>query len=186
MTLETWVAIAAAVFCVVILWRVRPMLPVSALPLARAEGRKQLLDAQIRIREAKDDETRAKALCDAADVCAEHRRYGSARGYLHRATRLRPDLALTRGLDALAKNPRSLDAFVWRALADAESFEAKAAATPAEAAEAPTAPKPESAVSNATLAAALSALAETYRGPLRKRTRGKALAILASRVGTKN
>jgi hypothetical protein len=185
MTLETWVAIAAAVFCVVILWRVRPMLPVSALPLARAEGRKQLQDAQTRIREATDDDTRAKALCDAADVCAKHRRYGSARGYLHRASRLRPDLALSRGLAALAKNPRSLDAFIWRALADAESFEARASSG-TDATHATAALKPESALSNATLVAALRALSEAYRGPLRKRTRGKALALLADRIGTKN
>ena len=117
----TWhipLVVAAAAFLAVVLWRVRP-----AFGPARPSLRVALKDARERIEAAKDDKSKAIALCDAADVCAlSLGRASSAHGYYLRAMRCDPQSVdiIDRAAKGLKRRPRDLEHVLWRRLAQSE------------------------------------------------------------------
>jgi len=114
---------AAGAFFVVMVARIWPSFQ-SRPPLRVA-----LKDARERIEAAKDDKTKALALCDAADACAlALGRGGSAVGYYLRAMRCDPSSAaiVKRAARGLERRPRDLEALLWRRLASAEWTGARA------------------------------------------------------------
>jgi hypothetical protein len=144
--------ISAGVFVVFLLWKVRPSFG------ARRDGsvRAALREAKKRVAEAKSDEERARALCDAADACAAGiAGAGSAVGYYLRAMRVNPRSAelVDRASKGLARRPRALESLLWRRLG-AERW-----AGGGEAAS----------------RAALRQLAALYGGPLRNPSRARAM-----------
>ena len=107
--------ISAGVFVVFLLWRMRPSFEGSGDHSARAA----LKAAKLRVEQAKSDEERALALCDAADACvAGIGGAGSAVGYYLRAMRVNPRSAalVERAAKGLARRPRALESLVWRRL----------------------------------------------------------------------
>jgi hypothetical protein len=144
--------VAAAVFFAFILWKMRPA--VFAFPSGK--NRRNLREAQARIEAAKDDASRAVALCDAADAsAAQPGGVTSAIGYYLRAMRTDPHSAavVDRAAAGLARRPRALESLLWRRLgAEPWSGEGRAAAR-----------------------AALKHLAALYDGPLRNAPRARAL-----------
>ena len=143
--------IAAGVFLAFILWRVRP----AVFTRESFENRAALREAQRRIEEAKDDKSRALALCDAGDAAAGTGRATSAIGFFLRAMRADPRSAeiVDRAAKALERRPRALESLMWRRLgAEPWSGDARDAAR-----------------------AALTQLSALYAGPLRNTPRAKAL-----------
>jgi hypothetical protein len=150
--------VATIAFLLVVLWQVRP-----SFGGERPEGDMDLRAAKKRIEEAKDDASRARALCDAADACAVRvGRSVSARGYYQRAMRADPTSVeiVERAAKGLWKRPRALEGLLWRRLAS----------------------EPWQGPSAAAQRAALRALARLYderlRQPLRARALEHALASL--------
>lgn len=142
--------IAAIAFGAFILWQVRP-----AFSRERAANRVLLKEAQKRIEEAKDDDARARALCDAGDASAKELSSGRAVAFYLRAMRLNPSSAelVERAAVALSRRPRALESLLWRRLAA----------------------EPWRGPSEAAARAALRHLVQLYSGPLRQAIRAKAL-----------
>jgi hypothetical protein len=146
-----WPLIVAAIaFGTFILWQVRP-----ALSRERAANRVALREAQKRIEEAKDDQARALALCDAGDASAKELSSGRAVAFYLRAMRTNPSSAelVERAATALARRPRALESLLWRRLAA----------------------EPWRGASEAAARAALRHLVRLYSGPLRQSIRAKAI-----------
>jgi hypothetical protein len=139
--------LAAVAFLLVLLWRVRPLIPGRR----RGASRDDIRQAQARIEAAASEPERARALCDAADLM----RTGSAKGLYLRALRTDPTAVevIQRVAAGLARRPRALESLLWRHLGS----------TPWRA-------SPEA------TRAALDALRALYEGPLRNATRAKAIA----------
>ena len=145
-------ALAAAAFALLMLWRARPVMRRRD---ASDATRASLREAQGRIEAAATDAARALALCDAGDVCAASvGRAGSAAAYYQRAFRTDPGslAVLERALLAFARRPRALEGLLWRRLAQGPWSEHPA-----------------------VVARAVEELAKLYAGPLRSSVRGKAL-----------
>jgi hypothetical protein len=107
-------AIVASVFLLVVLWQNRP-----AFVGTRPSLRVALKDARARIEGAKDEPSRALALCDAGDACAlALGRANTAIGYYLRAMRCDPHSVaiVDRAALGLAKRPRALESLMWRRL----------------------------------------------------------------------
>ena len=144
--------VVTIIFGAFIVWKVRPALLSGGGHASRAE----LRAAHERIEAAKDDASRALALCDAGDAAAG--RVGgrtSALGFYLRAMRTDPASPeiVVRVVKALERRPRALESVLWRHLGAAPWGGANAAGTKA----------------------ALTALAALYQGPLRNAARGRAL-----------
>ena len=149
------VAVAAA-FGLIVLWRARPAMGGGQ----RGGFRKAVRGAQARVEAAKDDASKALALCDAADACAlAFGRSSAAVSYYLRAARLDPGSkdVLERALAGLARKPRALENYLWRRLGSDPWNEAT---------------KP-------THTAALRALGELYDRRLKNHARAKALVHVA-------
>jgi hypothetical protein len=107
--------IAAGVFGAFMLWRVRP----AAFNLGPPAGRGALREARKRIEAAKDDVTRAVALCDAGDAAASTvAGGGGAVGFYLRALRTDPRsvAVVDRAAATFARRPRALESLLWRKL----------------------------------------------------------------------
>ena len=107
--------IAAIAFLAMIVWRARP-----SFGPGRPSLRIALKDARLRIEGAKDDPSKALALCDAADACAlSLGRASTAFGYYLRAMRCDPRSVdiLHRAARGLHRRPRDLESLMWRRLA---------------------------------------------------------------------
>jgi tetratricopeptide (TPR) repeat protein len=107
--------VAAIAFLAVIVWRARP-----AFGPARPSLRIALREARERIEAAKDDKSKAVALCDAADACAlSLGRAQTALGYYLRAMRCdRHSVEIIhRAAKGLKRRPRDLENLLWRRLA---------------------------------------------------------------------
>lgn len=144
--------IAAAVFGVFTLWRVRP----AAFSPSRAAARAALREAQKRVEMARDEQSRAAALCDAGDAASGAAvSAASAIGFYLRAMRLVPTSAdlVERAAKGLARRPRALETLLWRRLG-AEPWDG--AARPAA-------------------KAALRHLVALYEGPRRNAVRARAM-----------
>jgi hypothetical protein len=139
--------LAAAGFLVVLLWRVRPLIPGRR----RGTSREDLRQAQARVEAATTEPERARALCDAADLM----KTGSAKALYFRALRADPGSVdvVQRAAAGLARRPRALESLLWRQLG-ATAWRDFPEAT----------------------RAALDALRALYEGPLRNATRAKAIA----------
>src|ERR1700722_5775834 len=103
--------VAAGVFFLVLVWRVRPAIGFGRRPGASKDAIKACM---ARAESAKDEHERALALCDAADLLAAR----GARGLYLRALRADPasTVVVERTVKGLAKKPRSLEAVLWRLL----------------------------------------------------------------------
>jgi hypothetical protein len=144
-------AVAAAVFLVVLLWNVRPRVGPG-----RGAKRVALAAARARIEAAKTDAERAVALCDAGDACAMGLAGSeSAIGYYLRAMRASPHDAelVARAAKGLSRRPRALESLLWRRLG----------------AEPWTGPGEKAA------RVAIDELAKLYAGPLHNAPRARAL-----------
>jgi hypothetical protein len=153
--------VSALVFVAFLMWQMRPAFGDGKKPGERARALREAMD---RIAQAKDDEERAKALCDAGDACAAMvGRAGSAAQYYYRAMRAAPANVeiVRRAAKRLEKKPHALESLLWRRLGadpwDASSREASLAA--------------------------LTELAMVYRRSLRLRIRGKALGHVLAELG---
>jgi hypothetical protein len=137
---------AAGAFLVVLLWRVRPLIP------GRRSGtsREELRLAHARVDAATTEPERARALCDAADLM----KTASAKALYLRALRADPGSVdvVKRVAAGLARRPRTLESVLWRHLGAA----------------------PWRDFPDATRAA-LDALKALYEGRLRNATRAKAI-----------
>jgi hypothetical protein len=140
--------LATTAFLVVLLWRIRPLVPGQR----RSASREAIREARARIEAAGTDRERALALCDAADLM----RAGSAKGLYLRAMRADPrsPQIVARAVGRLADRPRTLESILWRHLAVATPWTETREAT----------------------WAALDALRALYEGPLRNPTRARAMA----------
>jgi hypothetical protein len=139
--------LAAASFLVVLLWRVRPLIPGRR----RGTSREELRQAHARIDAATSEPERARALCDAADLM----KTASAKALYLRALRADPGSVdvIQRVAAGLARRPRALESLLWRHLSAA----------------------PWRDFPDAT-SASLDALRTLYEGPLRNPTRAKAMS----------
>jgi hypothetical protein len=154
--LPTPLAIAAAAFLLIMLWRVRPAIPWGD---RRRASREALREARARIEASPDPVARALALCDAADLMGRGVTGSSgAVGLYQRAMRTDPKSAaiVARAVAGLAHRPRALESLLWRHLA-----------------QGPLTPDTR----EATLAA-LGALRTLHEGPLRNAVRARALSNL--------
>jgi hypothetical protein len=151
---------ATGAFLAVLLWRVRPALPWGA---KRKASREALREARARIEAAKDPALRAQALCDAADITARGRRYGSAAALYQRALRADPKSAdvVSRAIAGLAGRPRALESLLWRSLAAA----------------------PWSGESRDAVRTALAALRALNDGPLKNAVRARVFAHALDALG---
>ena len=154
MNLQTIALVAVAVaFGLIVLWRARP-----AIGEGRNGGfRAAVRQAQARIEAAKDDASKALALCDAADACAvAFGRTSAAVSYYLRAARVAPASkdVLERALAGLSRKPSALENYLWRRLGG----------------------DPWNDATKPAHAAALRALAELYDKRLKNHPRAKALA----------
>src|SRR5579863_110936 len=151
---STPLVLATAAFLMLVVWRFRPALPWS--PNRRA-SRDALRAARDIVESSSDDEARALALCDAADVVAK-RVAGSANasGLFLRALRADPRSVdvVRRAVVGLAKRPRALESLLWRHLGVA-SWTGE---------------------SRPAVRASLDALRILYEGRLRNTARARALA----------
>jgi hypothetical protein len=157
-------ALAAAIFFVFVAWRVRPLVLIRSWNTQRRGVSGALADAKARIAAATDGQTRARALCDAADIVVKRPRgRGSAAAFYLRAMRSNPKSAdvVRRAATGLARRPRALEGLLWRYLATVRWNEAPDAT-----------------------AAALDALRALYEGPLRKAVRARAIANAREMVGS--
>jgi hypothetical protein len=105
--------VTTVLFAAFLLFKLRPAFSVRAKMPGTA-----LRDAKEKLAAAKDDATRAEALCDAGDACARSFRPTSAVGYYLRAMRSNPASAATvdRAAAGLVKRPHSLESLLWRRL----------------------------------------------------------------------
>jgi hypothetical protein len=152
--------IAAAVFGVFMLWKVRP----AAFSPARAAARAALREAQKRIEHARDEQSRAAALADAGDAAAGAAvSASSAIGFYLRAMRLVPTSAdlVDRAAAGLTRRPRALETLLWRRLG-AEPW--TGAARPAA-------------------RAAIRHLVALYNGPIRNAIRARAMEQALGALG---
>ncbi len=164
-------ALATAAFLLLVLWRVRPLVPaavLAALGLPWGRKAKDRRDAlaltRQRIETAPDEHARALALCDAAEIVAKTvTGAASAKGFYQRAMRSDPESVevVRRTAAGLAGRPRALESLMWRHLASAP-WEG----TCADASH-----------------AALEALRALYEGPLRNSVRARAMANASRLVG---
>jgi hypothetical protein len=140
----------SALFVIAILWRVRPV-----LPLSRKSSRDALLAIKKRVDTATSDVERAAALCEAGELSARSGRATSAEGYFLRAMRAQPHSAamVERASAALVRAPRALETLLWHRLGS----------------------EPWTAPNRAATAQALTELVRIYEGPRRKRTQARAL-----------
>jgi len=143
--------ISASLFAIVILFRARPV-------LFRRGGNKAtitLREGRARIEAATDSESRARALCEAAEACAgKLGRTTSAVGYLQRAIRESASAdVVNRAALTLAHRPYPLESLLWRRLSA----------------------YPWNGTSKEGAIAALRHLVSLYEGPLRNRSRARAL-----------
>lgn len=154
---QTPLLIVTVLFALVLLWRVRPV-----LPLARGADRQAMATFRAQIAGAKDDAARVVALREAALLCANAKRPARAEGFFLRAMRLAPHdvTVVTAASEALRPWPRTLEALLWRKLSASEWTDA----------------------SNASMQVALESLSALYAGAARKRTRAKALENIALRL----
>jgi hypothetical protein len=116
MTWQLALAVAAALFGAVIVWRVRPSFGPRR---AGKDGRAALAAARARILTAATPAERALALCDAGDArAAMGGRLTGALGYYLRAMRSDPTAAapVVRAAQGLARRPRMLESLLWRRL----------------------------------------------------------------------
>lgn len=109
--------VSAGVFAAFLLWKMRPSFgrPDGGTGPARAA----LRAAKARVAEAKSDEARALALCDAGDASAAMLGGAtSAVGYYLRAMRTNPrsEAIVERACKGLARRPRALESLLWRRL----------------------------------------------------------------------
>jgi hypothetical protein len=149
---STPLIIAATAFLTVLLWRIRP-----AFGPRRRASREALRDARARIESSVDEQARARALCDAADVLAKGLRgAANATGLYMRAIRSDPRSVevVHRAVVGLARRPRALESLLWRHLAMS----------------------PWSGPSRESTRAALEALRTLYDGMLKNPVRARALA----------
>lgn len=157
MNLQTIALVAVAVaFGLIVLWRARPAMGGGRAGNFRDAVRK----AQARVEAAKDDPSKALALCDAADACAlAFGRSSAAVSYYLRAARLDPASkdVLERAQAGLARKPRALESYLWRRLGS----------------------DPWSEATKPTHTEALRALAQLYDTRLKNHPRAKALAHVA-------
>jgi len=161
MTWQIVLAVAAALFGAFIIWQVRPSLGPKRVGKAR---RQALAAARAKIAAAKTPGERAEALCDAGDSSAfAIGSPTSAVGYYLRAMRTDPASAepITRAARGLARRPRTLESLLWRRLGVA----------PWEGSTRPAA------------LAALVQLGHLYTGPLRNRSKARAIAHALAALG---
>jgi hypothetical protein len=139
--------VAAAAFLVVLLWRVRPLVPGRRATTSRED----LRQAHTRIDAATTEPERARALCDAAELM----KTGSAKALYLRALRADPGSVevIQRVVAGLTRRPRALESLLWRHLG----------ATPWR--DFPDATR-----------LTLDSLRSLYEGPLRNATRAKAIS----------
>lgn len=164
--------LATAAFLVLVLWRVRPLVPTTllaalGLPWGRKarERREALAAARERIEKATDEHARALALCDTAEIVARIvAGAASAKGFYQRALRSDPASVevVRRTATGLAGRPRALESLMWRHLASSAWEGASADAS----------------------RAALETLRTLYEGPLKNAIRARALANAIRLVGS--
>lgn len=158
---HTPLLISALLFLAFLMWRMRPAFGSGARGAAAAV---LLREAKRRIENAKDDATRAEALSDAGDACAQSLgRTTGAVGYYLRAMRADPTSAaiVERAAKGLARRPNALESLLWRRLGAAAWTDA----------------------GRPPAIAALRHLAVLYAGPLRNRPRGRALHFALAALG---
>ncbi len=120
--------VSACAFAAFMVFRFRPVMSGEGRASAVA-----LKEAKQRVVAAKDDASKATALCEAADACARLGRTSAAVSFYLRALRADPgskDIA-HRAAEGLARRPAALEKVMWKQLAAlriAESNEARAAA----------------------------------------------------------
>jgi hypothetical protein len=139
--------VAAAAFLVVLLWRVRPLVPGRRATTSRED----LRQAHARIDAATTEPERARALCEAADLM----KTASAKALYLRALRADPGSVevIQRVVAGLTRRPRALESLLWRHLG-ATAWRDFPDAT----------------------RTTLDSLRALYEGPLRNATRAKAIA----------
>ncbi len=156
--------LATAAFLMLVVWRVRPALPWSQ---SRRANREALRTALSVVESAADNEARALALCDAADLVgkrvAASANAPNATGLFLRALREDPESVevVRRAVAGLAKRPRALESLLWRHLGGATW----------------TGP------SRPAVRASLDALRVLYEGRLRNTARARALAHARDALG---
>ncbi len=162
----TWnlpLLLSAAAFALFFFWKFRPVFGGNA----GREVTRALTEAQKRIDSAVDAHARAEALCDAGDACLMTRRKrDSAIGYYLRAMRTSPESTdvVSRASKAFVRKPRALESLLWRRLsAEAWTGPAKTASE-----------------------AALRHLAALYAGPLRRKSRARAIKHVLDVLQTKH
>lgn len=107
----------SVVFLGVLLWRVRPM-----MPLTRLRDREALRSAREKVEKASTPEARAQALCEAGELCAQRGRRVGAEGFFRRALAEAPSANVVgRAAAALAPWPRAAEAVLWKTLATSTS-----------------------------------------------------------------
>jgi hypothetical protein len=155
--MQTWslpLIVATGAFLAVLLWRVRPSVPWGR---RRREAREARREVQARIETASNDEERARALCDAADLAAKSvGRKARAASLYQRAIRADPRSMqiIARAVAGLAARPHALESLLWRHLAAV----------------------PWSGASRDAARASLDALHALYEDPLKSHVRARALA----------
>lgn len=155
--------VSACAFAAFMVFRFRPVMSDEGRASAVA-----LKDAKRRVVAAKDDASKATALCEAADASARLGRTGAAVVFYLRAQRADPgskDIA-QRAAEGLARRPAALEKVMWKQLAAARIADSEA--------------------SRDAALIALRALAASYAKRRRFQARAKALenvleALVASR-----
>lgn len=107
-------AIATLAFGAFVLWQVRPSFGARVIPTRQA-----VKDARAKVAAAKDDASRAAALCDVGDACAgQLGRASAAAAYYLRAMRCAPASLpiVERAAVGLRRRPRVLENLLWRRL----------------------------------------------------------------------
>lgn len=153
--------LATAAFLMLVVWRVRPALPWSP---SRHASREALRAALSVVESATDDEARALALCDAADLVGKRVvASANATGLFLRAVRTDPKSVevVRRAVAGLANRPRALESLLWRHLG-ATSW---------------------TGASRPAVRASLDALRVLYEGRLRSTARARALARARDALG---
>ena len=156
--------LATAAFLMLVVWRVRPALPWST---SRRANREALRTALSVVESATDDQARALALCDAADLVgkrvAASANATNANGLFLRALRTDPKSVevVRRTVAGLANRPRALESVLWRHLGVAAWTGAYRPA----------------------MRASLDALRVLYEGRLRNTARARALAHARDALG---
>jgi|SRR5580698_10296819 len=153
--------LATAAFLMLVVWRVRPAFPWSPRRQATREALRAALSV---VESATDDEARALALCDAADLVGKRVvASANATGLFLRAVRTDPKSVevVRRVVAGLANRPRALESLLWRHLGVASWTGA----------------------SRPAVRASLDALRVLYEGRLRNTARARALAHARDALG---